>query len=222
MAFSTCPTCGKPRAGVERFCPSCGLDYWKAASGSGQPVTTPTQAAPPDAGGSSRLPLVLGGLIVLAVLVGGAYIYLNGVTDDINSKVANELGGDDPTPRPTPTPELVGGTGQVTFGIGLDENLHVEAEQRTFAVGELGSFSGSFAEPAGATSLDVIVSSRDAAGAEGVIYTESVSISDPAFDIFGIEEIDLSALVNNAPGAYMLRIYRETTKLAEGEFTVTP
>jgi len=30
----------------------------------------------------------------------------------------------------------------------------VEAEQQSFAVGELGSFSGSFTEPAGTTSLE--------------------------------------------------------------------
>lgn len=124
-------------------------------------------------------------------------------------------------PADEPTVQPVIGTGEVTFGVGLDDNLQVEQEQSTFAVGETGSFSGSFSEPAGATSLDVIVSSRDASGAEGVIYTEAVSLANPEFDVFGIEGVVISELVNNAPGTYVLRFYRDSTKLAEGEFTVT-
>lgn len=124
--------------------------------------------------------------------------------------------------QPAATPEPVtGGSGEVTFGIGLDDNLQVEDEQSTFAIGETGSFSGSFSEPAGATSLEVIVSSRDAGGAEGVVFTETVSLADPEFTVFGIEGVVISELVADAPGTYVLRFYRESTKLAEGEFTVS-
>lgn len=119
------------------------------------------------------------------------------------------------------TPDLTSGTGDVTFGKGLDRRLRVEQEQDTFALGEVGAFSGSFREPAGATSLEIIISSRDAGGAEGVVYTEMVGISDPEFNTFGVEEIVFSGLVGDEPGDYVLRIYRDATELAEGTFTIT-
>lgn len=125
----------------------------------------------------------------------------------------------EPTPRASPEP--VTGTGEVTFGASLDETLKVEGEASSFAVGQAAAFSGNFSEPAGATTLDIIVSSVDAGGAEGVVYTEAVSISSPEFDIFGIEDIVLSTLVGDAPGDYVLRFYREATELAEGTFTIT-
>lgn len=119
------------------------------------------------------------------------------------------------------TPEPIGRSGEVTFGTGLDDELQVEQEKDTFTIGELGAFSGNFSEPAGATTLNVIISSQDAAGAEGVVYTEEFSIANPEFDVFGIEEIEISALVNDTPGDYVLRFFRDATRLAEGTFTIT-
>jgi hypothetical protein len=67
--MQSCPTCSAPRDGALRFCPACGLDYWRAAAGDAeQRDPTPPPAARP----ATRLPalmVVAGVTILIAVSV---------------------------------------------------------------------------------------------------------------------------------------------------------
>jgi len=72
MTMQSCPTCGAPRDGALRFCPACGLDYWRAAAGDiEQRAPTPPPAPRP----ATRLPtlmVVAGVTILIAVSVAAA------------------------------------------------------------------------------------------------------------------------------------------------------
>jgi hypothetical protein len=229
-----CPTCGTERPAGQRYCANCGLDFWKqaqaegAATGSATPrsltqpapvAPAPVTSEPAPSGGGSRLPLIIGALVVVGLLVGGGYWWLSSEADRILEDVGSELDGDEAAGGDEPAAEPVGGTGEITFGFGLDENLHIEDEDSSFAPGELGAFSASLSEPAGATSVEIIISSREGS-VESVVYTETISVADPNFDVFGLEDIDIAALVDNRPGRYVMRYYRDATLLAEGQFRI--
>lgn len=73
----TCPECGADRDGAVRFCPSCGLDFWRNAAG--QPARPADAPAPPLArSGPGALPYFLAGAALLAVSVGAA-VAMSGV-----------------------------------------------------------------------------------------------------------------------------------------------
>ena len=78
--WATCPRCGAPRQGQERFCPRCGLDYWSVppdsslSAGQAAPATTPP---PPQAVPKGRRP-VSGGQVFLIILVLGGIIFVVG------------------------------------------------------------------------------------------------------------------------------------------------
>jgi len=77
--MKTCPECGTDREGAVRFCPGCGLDYWRVAAG--QPShPTPPQAAPasPSASGGGPLGFIIAGIVLLLV-AGGAVVVMSGV-----------------------------------------------------------------------------------------------------------------------------------------------
>ena len=100
MTTAPCPSCGTPRAGVQRFCPHCAFDYWRAAQGVEQQTPAPQPVAVAPAKSSSPAGFIVG-LVVALLLVWGGYSFLTGAADDVEHDVATAL-DDDPTPRPTP------------------------------------------------------------------------------------------------------------------------
>ncbi len=121
MSGGFCPNCGTPRTG-QRFCASCGLDFWKAAESGGTPPTesTPPGPQPPTAGPPvttsppTRGPVVnLGRLARMFVLgVIGLAVAVIAITylSDSSGGPQPGTGLSDATPTPfvdrsTPTPE---------------------------------------------------------------------------------------------------------------------
>lgn len=77
--MQTCPECGADRAGAVRYCPSCGLDFWRAAAGQPtHPAAMPAMpaTAPPRIGGNPGVVIWLG--VVLLLVAGGAVVVLSG------------------------------------------------------------------------------------------------------------------------------------------------
>lgn len=107
MTASACPQCGHPRQGVTRFCTNCAFDYWKAAQGAEQPAAAPTASA------GTRAPTIVGAIVLLAVVLGGAYAVLAGSREEPQlagadgDAASDEAEADAPTPEPTlrPTPD---------------------------------------------------------------------------------------------------------------------
>lgn len=69
-SMQTCPTCDAPREGAPRYCPACGLDFWRAAAGeSGTAPDSQPVAAPSSRTGFAPNFLAIGviGVIVLGV-----------------------------------------------------------------------------------------------------------------------------------------------------------
>jgi hypothetical protein len=225
MSGGFCPGCGAQRTGA-RFCPTCGNDFWRTAAGlappDGHEVSAQSAPTPPEggvrAGRSWLLPAVIVGIVVVAGF--GGWIYLSGVSNRILSNVGAAL-SPSITEQATPTLAPLAGSGKITFGIGLDETtLEVTQPRSTFKLGSKIAFSAELSEPAGATKLDVIIASVSSSGAEAVVYTETVSVSNPDDDVFGLKGFDISALVNEKPGKYVMRYFRASTKLAEGTLTL--
>jgi hypothetical protein len=109
----------------------------------------------------------------------------------------------------------------ITFGSGVDpDDLTILAPAESFPVNiEEISYSASFSEPAGATTLTIIVASVTDGGAESFVYQEDVPVSNPTFGIFA-NTSDLALIAGNEPGRYVMRFMREATVLAEGFFTL--
>jgi hypothetical protein len=130
-------------------------------------------------------------------------------------------GGTATIPTPTAEATIAPTSGVVSFGAGVDpDQLTILVPAETFPVNiEEISYSAFLSEPAGATSLTIIIASVTDGGAESFIYQEDLPVSNPTFVIFA-NTADLALIVDNAPGRYVVRFMREATVLAEGFFTL--
>lgn len=134
MTQSTCPSCGSPRAGVQRFCPQCAFDYWKAAvEAPTQHPTAPVAPATTGNGKKSSVPTILGAVIVLAVIVGVGYVAINQAGENLLDDVANDLGGGDSSADLPPE-------GAVWFGNSFDTDTF-EIRQRLQSVSTTETFA---------------------------------------------------------------------------------
>ncbi|MEW6223205.1 MAG: hypothetical protein AB1627_01110 [Chloroflexota bacterium] len=133
---------------------------------------------------------------------------------------------DSPTSVPTPAPTIdlpiadpLAGT--IEFGASLDEeNLEIEKRNSKFKTKSRQiAWVAHLSEPAGATSLTLILASRNKAGVEKTLIKTDVDVADPAFDTLG-NAIDLALLVDRKAGTYVMRYLRDATLLAEGTFTL--
>lgn len=124
-----------------------------------------------------------------------------------------------PTRTPDPTPEIQ--TGVITFGTALDEDtLKVtKVTSRFKRTYPKISWSASLSEPVGATSIELVLASRSASGAERVIERVDVDVSNPDADLFA-NSADLATIVGNKAGTYVMRYVRDGKVLAEGTFTL--
>jgi hypothetical protein len=116
MSGGFCPNCGTPRTG-QRFCASCGNDFWKAAeAGGAQPRSGSQQpaAGPPVTPAPARGPVVnlgrLARMFVLGVIgLAVAVIAISYLSDSSGGpQPGTGLGDATPTPpvdTSTPTPE---------------------------------------------------------------------------------------------------------------------
>lgn len=78
--MQTCPECGADREGAVRFCPNCGLDYWRAAAGEPAHAASPPPAQPPQPAGGGLNPSIFIWLGVVVLLVaGGALVIVSGI-----------------------------------------------------------------------------------------------------------------------------------------------
>lgn len=131
----------------------------------------------------------------------------------------------EPTERVTEAPEftLPHGYGEILFGTGYDpDTLEIIGERTRFkATYHPISWSASFIEPAGSTSILLTLSSKSAGGAEATLYSLDVNIANPDFDTLA-NSADLALVLDNKPGTYVMRYIREGTVLAEGEFELVP
>lgn len=110
-------------------------------------------------------------------------------------------------------------TGKVTFGSSFDEStLTLNNEHSSFQPSDDMSFRVELPQAVGATSVDVVVLRQKGAGEETVLQ-QSMPLGNPEWTVFGTT-LNLPAVTEQETGTYVLRIYRDTTKLAEGTFTV--
>lgn len=133
------------------------------------------------------------------------------------------------TPTPTETPDAteapppdITGLGVITFGTALDEDtlLITKPTSKFKRTAKKIYWSAQFSETAGATSITFVIASKSASGAERGIIKTDTDVSDPGFDLFA-NGADIASLVDNKAGTYVMRYLRESTILAEGEFTLT-
>jgi hypothetical protein len=221
MAGGFCPKCGKPRTG-ERFCANCGNDFWRSVDQAPtQPVPIPTATTPDSArnSGISRFAVIIG---VLALLGLGLGAWIAVAKPFSGPPAAGASGSPTSTSRRTPTaaPTPEHGTGVITFGTALDpDTLLITKPATTFRESAKIAWSASLLEPAGATSIEWVISKVSGSGAETVIYHDNIAVSDPKFDLFA-NTVALGPILDG-PGDYVMRYYRGATKLAEGTFTLT-
>jgi hypothetical protein len=77
--MQSCPECGADRDGALRFCPNCGLDFWRVAAGQpSHPMPTPVVPAARSVSGGGPLGFIVAGIVLLLV-AGGAVVVMSGV-----------------------------------------------------------------------------------------------------------------------------------------------
>ena len=75
----TCPECGTDRQGAVRFCPGCGLDYWRVAAGQPAHPMPPSPAmSAARTSGTRPLTFIVAGIALLLV-AGGAAVVMSGI-----------------------------------------------------------------------------------------------------------------------------------------------
>lgn len=76
--MQTCPECGADREGAVRFCPGCGLDYWRVAAGQTAHPSPPV-ARPVASGGPSRAGGFIAAGAVLLLVATAAAVVMSGI-----------------------------------------------------------------------------------------------------------------------------------------------
>ena len=52
-----------------------------------------------------------------------------------------------------------------------------------------------------------------------MVYSEAISIANRSFHVIYLEDLDIAVLLGGEPGEYVMRFYRDSTLLAEGDFS---
>ena len=121
-------------------------------------------------------------------------------------------------PAVTPVP-----SGVITFGNSYDKTTLLIDEPRTKfkrADREI-CWSANFSEPVGAASLRWILARAGSGGTETLKFREDIDISNPEFDLFA-NCTNVTYLLDNKAGTYVMRYLRKETVLAEGTFKLVP
>jgi len=121
-------------------------------------------------------------------------------------------------PAVTPVP-----SGVITFGNSYDKTTLLIDEPRTKfkrADREI-CWSANFSEPVGAASLRWILARAGSGGTETLKFREDIDISNPEFDLFA-SCTNVTYLLDNKAGTYVMRYLRKETVLAEGTFKLVP
>ena len=159
-----------------------------------------------------RILFVLTVLIVAACSGGGTV-----VTDAPDAASPAEA----PTVTDPPLDDFEG-AGVITFGRSYNEDTLLIDEPKTKFKRNVKkiAWSASFIEPAGSTTITILLAKVSKNGAETLIDSSDTEISNPEFDLLA-NEGDLAGIVDNKAGKYVLRYLREDTLLAEGTFELT-
>ena len=129
---------------------------------------------------------------------------------------------EEPAITDPPSLRKIEGLGVITFGMSYDdETLLIDKPKSKFKRNVKSiAYSAQFSEVAGSTTLTVVLAKVSKGGAEELLESTDVTISNPEFDLFA-NEADLASIVNNKKGKYMFRYLWEGTVLAEGTFELT-
>lgn len=186
-----CPNCGHRRKPEDRACEQCGYVFDAADKAPAVPAKEPR-------GGLARLLIAA---VVLVVGLAGAYVFLN------------SQAGIGPGPTQTTT-----NAGRIVFGADYNPaTLDIIGEVTQFPLStKVIAWSARFREPAGATTLTLVLASVTGSS-ELIVDSTDVAISNPAFDVVA-HRADLVSVVDGKAGTYVLRYLRGATILAEGRF----
>jgi len=169
------------------------------------------------------LVVLLSGLLALAV-VGYAVLAPDGGLLAVLSPT--------PTPSPTAAPTPVttirpvtaapfAGTGPMTFGVEYSPDSFLILKQATkFSVDvKKIAWNAALLQPAGARALALRFARVLKGGAEEVLDSVEIPLSDPRAMIVAAT-FDMAAAANNEPGTYVVRLVRGDDVMAEGTFTL--
>lgn len=135
----------------------------------------------------------------------------------------------EPRLSPTPTPRALSPDdfptlapppiGLITFGQSYDEANQRAREVRTvFTANDPDiAWSVALAQAIGTQSLTLVIASRAPIGMEAVIVRAAVPVANPIAEVFAVRA-DLTKMLGNKPGMYVMRYFRDGYVLAEGTF----
>lgn len=113
------------------------------------------------------------------------------------------------------------GAGEITFGSALNDNLEITGGAKSsFRSGDNFAWRAVLSEPAGATSLRVLIA-RVTGDTERAVDERTITVTDAEFNVFG-NELPVANLGLTEAGTYVMRISRGATTLAEGTFNYSP
>ena len=114
--------------------------------------------------------------------------------------------------------------GKITFGSDVDTSTGTITDAKSvFRPGDQFAYRAFLSEPAGTTTLRLVIAKLADGGSEQSVIDREFLISDPKFQVFSDEfpVADIQFSLQGA-GSYAMRILRDTTLLAEGKFEWEP
>jgi hypothetical protein len=230
-----CANCGRANPAWAQVCRSCGAPIAQAAGGEAAAMPNRSVVGV-DQGSLLAIGGALGTIVVaiiVGVLIGGilppappvavatptpsesAGPSVPVVTPDPSASIGS------PGPSTTPPPDL---PGTLTFGLGLNaETQRVTNPTDTFTPGTLFAHSVELTQPFGVTQIGEGVSRLNADGSETLVINQDenvISGIDPDATVDGFT-VQTNALLDAlGAGTYLMRVYRGSELLAQGQFTL--
>jgi hypothetical protein len=221
-----CPNCGRANPGWAQVCRNCGFSLRR---GVGRPMG-PSGRFPTDQMSLLSIGAVLGS-IVLAIALGLFFASVNPTSPTVGvsssptpSPTPSALAT--PTLEPTPTPEPTATAtpalpASITFGTGLDSKSQVTGQTDTFGSSGYFAYRVTSTTAFGVSTLyETVVRVMNDGSEQMVQNRETVSVSTGAKS-FAVR-VSVSSLLSawNGAGTFVMRLYKGTTLIAEGQFTL--
>ncbi len=130
-----------------------------------------------------------------------------------------------PTATPVPTsPPDQPSSGQVIFGQGLHDGLHIWDRQSTLTVGnQRFAYIAQFSQVPSALQVKMVYAKNGAGGTQTNVYDQTLNLTSPQDNLIGnaVPWDAMTGLGITAPGSYTLAFYQtDGSLLAKGNFTL--
>ena len=228
-----CPFCAETVPASAMRCPECSEPLPQATAPI--PVASSAELRRNDVSRSRvswKAVLIGVGIALLAIAVGAGGGYAFGVIAHppapTPTPTPTPIPTRVPTPKPTPLPTRppwLPASGQIEFGSGLSNGLHLSGKGSTLTDG-IGKFAyvALLTHSPNSLTITFVINEKQGGGIEKSVYSHPMSLPAPGDTIVGnsLSWSTLSFFDVTAPGTYQMSLYEGTARLATGAFSLDP